>query len=48
MAESKTPSDNVRAMIAQNIEQARGAMTNYFSVSRKEYVSISVGRGGSS
>jgi len=30
MAEDKAPSDQVRAMMAQNIEQASRAMTNYF------------------
>jgi phasin len=35
MAENKTPSDTVRVAIAQNIEQARGAMTNYFQFLEK-------------
>jgi phasin len=30
MAEDKAPADQVRTMMAKNLEQARGAMTNYF------------------
>jgi hypothetical protein len=30
MAEDKAPDDQVRTMMAKNLEQARGAMTNYF------------------
>jgi hypothetical protein len=35
MAENKTASDNVRAVMAKNLEQARGAMTNYFQFIEK-------------
>jgi phasin len=30
MAEDKAPADQVRTMMAKNLEQARGAMTSYF------------------
>jgi phasin len=35
MAESENPSDVVRSMMAKNLEQARGAMTNYFQFLEK-------------
>ena len=35
MAENETPADQVRSVMAKNLEQARGAMTNYLQFLEK-------------
>ena|SRR5205085_2583580 len=43
MAENKTPSDNVRAVMAQNLEQAHKAITNCFELVEKSIVTSPLG-----
>src|ERR1700687_2369427 len=43
MAEDKPPSDTVRSMMAQNIEQARGAMTSYLRILEKQMSKMPLG-----
>jgi hypothetical protein len=43
MAEDKAPSDQVHAIITQNIEQARRAMTNYFQFLEESIAASPVG-----
>src|SRR5665647_221830 len=43
MADIKTPSDNARAMMAQNIKQAHGAMENYFQFLEKNISALPLG-----
>jgi hypothetical protein len=43
MAEEKPPSDKVRGMMAQNIEQARGAMASYFRILEKQMSKLPLG-----
>jgi hypothetical protein len=43
MAENKTPSDNVRAVMAQNLEQAHKAIANYFELVEKSIASSPLG-----
>ena len=43
MAEDKLPSDKVRSMMAQNIEQARGAMASYFRILEKQMSKLPLG-----
>ena len=40
MAENKNPTSDIRAMMAQNIEQARGAMENYLQFFEKSMVAM--------
>ncbi len=43
MAEDEAPSDQVRTMMTQNIEQARRAMTNYFQFLEKSMSATPLG-----
>ena len=43
MAENETPADQVRSVMAKNLEGAQGAIANYFQIIRKEHISIAVG-----
>jgi hypothetical protein len=46
MTENKTPSDSARTMMARNIEQARGAMNNYFQFLEKNMPTLPLGETG--
>jgi hypothetical protein len=43
MAEDTAPSDKPRTMIAQNIEQARGAMARYFRILENQMSTLPLG-----
>jgi hypothetical protein len=43
MAEDKPPSDKTRTIMAQNIEQARGAMASYFRILENQMSKLPLG-----